>query len=203
MMPKWPKHVVQRQRRICCVRQYPGKPGLICFNFESAGSIRAYIYIYIYIYINWSSWPESISELYRPSDRRLSAKIIRTFAERVPRGQRDGSLWPYSRLYVYIGIVLFITQCWWDSISTFTTTISARCLPSLQCYRQSKPSFSAIKSLRYRPWIFFIWVRFGHCILKFSKQEVISWCPVYIMQRAPFYFFSFWSVFCVIFLAIL
>jgi hypothetical protein len=36
--------------------------------------------------------PESVSELYRPSDRRLSAKLVLTFADRrVPRGRRDGS----------------------------------------------------------------------------------------------------------------
>jgi hypothetical protein len=27
-------------------------------------------------------WPESASELYRPSDRRLSAKLVSTFADR-------------------------------------------------------------------------------------------------------------------------
>jgi hypothetical protein len=38
-------------------------------------------------------WPESSSELYRPSDRRLSVKLVPTLANReVPRGQRDGSL---------------------------------------------------------------------------------------------------------------
>jgi hypothetical protein len=43
-------------------------------------------------------WSESTSELYRPSDRRLSAKRLPTFANiGVPRGQRDGSLRPYSR----------------------------------------------------------------------------------------------------------
>jgi hypothetical protein len=43
--------------------------------------------------------PESVSELYRPSDRRLSAKLVPTFSGwMVPRGQHDGSLWPYSRL---------------------------------------------------------------------------------------------------------
>jgi hypothetical protein len=36
-------------------------------------------------------WPGSASELYQPSDRRLSEKIV-------PRGQRDGSPRPYSRL---------------------------------------------------------------------------------------------------------
>jgi hypothetical protein len=35
-------------------------------------------------------WPESASELYRPSYRRLSAKLVPTFCGyRVPRGQRD------------------------------------------------------------------------------------------------------------------
>jgi hypothetical protein len=43
-------------------------------------------------------WSEFASELYRPSDRRLSAKWLPTFADRgVPRGQRDGYLRPYSR----------------------------------------------------------------------------------------------------------
>jgi hypothetical protein len=40
---------------------------------------------------------ESASEQYRPRDRRLLAKLVPTFADRVPRGQRDGSLRPYSR----------------------------------------------------------------------------------------------------------
>jgi prenyltransferase beta subunit len=30
MMVVWPKHGVQRERRICCLRRYPGKSGLIC-----------------------------------------------------------------------------------------------------------------------------------------------------------------------------
>jgi hypothetical protein len=47
---------------------------------------------------NITPWSESASELYRPRDRRLSAKWLPTFCgQRVPRGQRDGSLWPYSR----------------------------------------------------------------------------------------------------------
>jgi hypothetical protein len=42
-------------------------------------------------------WPESASELYRPTDRRLSAnsQLLRIEG---PRGQRDGSLWQYSRI---------------------------------------------------------------------------------------------------------
>jgi hypothetical protein len=30
-----------------------------------------------------TTWPESASELYRPSDRRLSAKLVPTFADRM------------------------------------------------------------------------------------------------------------------------
>jgi hypothetical protein len=44
-------------------------------------------------------WPESASEIYPPSDRRLSANLVPTFCRyRVPRDQCDRSLWPYSRI---------------------------------------------------------------------------------------------------------
>jgi hypothetical protein len=44
-------------------------------------------------------WPESTSEQYRPSDLRLSVKLVPTFADRgMLRGQRDGSPLPYSRI---------------------------------------------------------------------------------------------------------
>jgi hypothetical protein len=37
-------------------------------------------------------WTQSASELYRPSDRRMSANLVPTFAGRgVPRSQRGGS----------------------------------------------------------------------------------------------------------------
>jgi hypothetical protein len=37
-------------------------------------------------------WPESATELYRPSDRRLPAKLVPTFSDRgVSRSQRGGS----------------------------------------------------------------------------------------------------------------
>jgi hypothetical protein len=37
-------------------------------------------------------WPESTSELYRPSDSRLSAKLVPTFADKgVSRGQHSVS----------------------------------------------------------------------------------------------------------------
>jgi hypothetical protein len=42
--------------------------------------------------------PESASELYQQSDRRLSAKLVPTYADRVPRSQRDRSPWSYSRI---------------------------------------------------------------------------------------------------------
>jgi hypothetical protein len=38
------------------------------------------------------SLPQSASEIYLPSDRRLSAKLVPTFTD-----QRDGFLWPYFR----------------------------------------------------------------------------------------------------------
>jgi hypothetical protein len=37
---------------------------------------------YLYPYKTKTPWPESASELYRPSDRLLSAKLVPTFAER-------------------------------------------------------------------------------------------------------------------------
>jgi hypothetical protein len=64
------------------VIQYPLQINLPCVKFKKK-----------------TPWPEFASEIYRPSDRRLSAKLMPTFAGwRVPRGQRDGSLRPYSRL---------------------------------------------------------------------------------------------------------
>jgi hypothetical protein len=35
--------------------------------------------------IKKTPWPESASELFRPSDRRMSAKLVSTFAERACR----------------------------------------------------------------------------------------------------------------------
>jgi hypothetical protein len=40
-------------------------------------------------------WPQSASELYRPSDRRLSANLLPTLLKQVSHGQRNGSLRPY------------------------------------------------------------------------------------------------------------
>jgi hypothetical protein len=46
-------------------------------------------------------WSESTNELYRPSDRRLSAKLMPTFAD---RGCHVGSMTdPYSRILGFLG----------------------------------------------------------------------------------------------------
>jgi hypothetical protein len=48
---------------------------------------------------NWTPWPEPRTNYSRPSDHRMSAKLVPIFADRgVSRGQRDGSLRPYSRI---------------------------------------------------------------------------------------------------------
>jgi hypothetical protein len=45
-------------------------------------------------------WPESVSELYRPSDRRFSAKLVSTFAD---RGCHVVSVTdPYSRILGFL-----------------------------------------------------------------------------------------------------
>jgi hypothetical protein len=50
--------------------------------------------------LNYTPWPESASKLYRPSDRRLSAKLVLTFAD---RGCHVVSLTdPYSRILGFL-----------------------------------------------------------------------------------------------------
>jgi hypothetical protein len=49
---------------------------------ENYSGSHSCICIYTYIYINWTPWSESASELYRPSDRRFSAKWLPTFADK-------------------------------------------------------------------------------------------------------------------------
>jgi hypothetical protein len=52
-----------------------------------------------FLYNRQTPWPQSASELYRPSDRRLSAKLVSTFADRrVSSGQCGRSQRPYSRI---------------------------------------------------------------------------------------------------------
>jgi hypothetical protein len=49
------------------------------FNIYDYVYVYTYIYIYICMYKN--SRPEFASELYRPSDRRFSAKLVRAFVD--------------------------------------------------------------------------------------------------------------------------
>jgi hypothetical protein len=45
-------------------------------------------------------WPESVSELYRPSDRRLSAKLVPTLADR--RSHVVSVTDPYGRILGFL-----------------------------------------------------------------------------------------------------
>jgi hypothetical protein len=71
-------------------------------------------------FLKKTPWSESASELYRPSDRRLSAKWLPTFADR--DGQRDGSLWPYFRFSVQEPLLFYqvapqlYSQGWMDPV---------------------------------------------------------------------------------------
>jgi hypothetical protein len=50
-------------------------------------------------YGRWDPWPSSTSELYRPRDSSLSAKLVPTYADRgVSHGQRNRSPRPYSQI---------------------------------------------------------------------------------------------------------
>jgi hypothetical protein len=40
------------------------------------------MYAFIFIMVYYTPWPESASELHGPSDRRLSAKLVLTFADK-------------------------------------------------------------------------------------------------------------------------
>jgi hypothetical protein len=58
------------------------------------------LHFYIYRLRKQTPWPESESELYRPNNRRLSAKLVPIFADSGCHvvSQRDESLRPYSRV---------------------------------------------------------------------------------------------------------
>jgi hypothetical protein len=59
------------------------------------------------MHITVSPWPESESELYRPSDRRLASNLVPIFTARGCHvSQREGSLRLYSRLSRPSSIVL-------------------------------------------------------------------------------------------------
>jgi hypothetical protein len=52
----------------------------IVANGENGKNIYIYIYTHEYIYKkDKTPWPESVSEIYRTSNRRLSAKLVPTF----------------------------------------------------------------------------------------------------------------------------
>jgi hypothetical protein len=61
-------------------------------------------------FINLTLWPESASELYRPRDRRLSAKLATTFAD---RGCHVVSVTdPYGRILVFLDrAATFSSKC--------------------------------------------------------------------------------------------
>jgi hypothetical protein len=66
-----------------------------CFCGQQCGVcvklFSQYIHYMLHIQLK-TPWPESRSELYRPSYRRVSAKLVPTFADRgVSRSQRGGS----------------------------------------------------------------------------------------------------------------
>jgi hypothetical protein len=66
-------------------------------NSWQTGFLQDYIIIFIIIII---PWPKSASELYRPSDRRLSAKSVPTFAVRECRVVSATD--PYGSIFHFI-----------------------------------------------------------------------------------------------------
>jgi hypothetical protein len=59
----------------------------------------AFFLLFLNIFLSSeNSVSPSASELYRPSDPRLSAKLVSTFEDSASRGQRNRCLRPYSRL---------------------------------------------------------------------------------------------------------
>jgi hypothetical protein len=73
----------------------------IRLHVNARDDYKMYIIIIIIIIIIITSWPDSASELYRPSYRRLSAKLVPTFA--------DGGCHvvivtdPYGRILGFVG----------------------------------------------------------------------------------------------------
>jgi hypothetical protein len=55
--------------------------GTVAANSSYKLITKVVIYIYIYIYIKQTPWLESASKLYWPSDNRLSATLVPTFAD--------------------------------------------------------------------------------------------------------------------------
>jgi hypothetical protein len=67
--PKWRKHWV-----LC-----PHWKLILIVSLECNLNFKIFIHFY---YLKLTPWSESASKLYRPSDRRLSAKWLSTFADR-------------------------------------------------------------------------------------------------------------------------
>jgi hypothetical protein len=62
------------------------------------GYLRSNLNMYVFGWLYNFLFAESASVLHRSSDRHMSEKLAPSLADRgVPRGQRDGSLRPYSR----------------------------------------------------------------------------------------------------------
>jgi hypothetical protein len=70
-----------------------------CFGFRDAENVQirqsfelysSAMKVLTHLTNKRTPWPESSNELYRPSDHRLSAKLVLTFADRVV--SRSGSL---------------------------------------------------------------------------------------------------------------
>jgi hypothetical protein len=66
-----------------------------------AGSVNGpWLLSLVHISITITPWPEYASELYRPSDRRLSEKLVPTFAD---RGSHEVSVMdPYGRILGFL-----------------------------------------------------------------------------------------------------
>jgi hypothetical protein len=73
----------------------------MCINFKHYNTSGTHFYYETTG--NWKGvqqtpWPEPASELYQPSDRRLSGKLVPTFADRGCHVVSAADpLWPYSR----------------------------------------------------------------------------------------------------------
>jgi hypothetical protein len=79
--------------------------------------------IYTYMYL-LTPWPKSASELYRPSDRRLSAKLVPTSAD---RGCHVVSVTdPYGRILGFLGRTSCVNRIDNTHYAPITTTPSTR-----------------------------------------------------------------------------
>jgi hypothetical protein len=64
--------------------------------------------------LNWTLWPESASELYWPSNRRLSTKLVPTFAD---RGRHMVSVMdPYGHYFFFQVALQLYSRDWVDPV---------------------------------------------------------------------------------------